>query len=326
MILTRFINDHNDLLLFIYRFLNIHEIKDLETCLSRIKKTPPLLLPFIVSISRNSTYPFYFVFGNDIHEFIDYELWKCHVLLVFKSIVNHKIKKFSFTSFNDVYSIFLGIHDYFHRIKQTDIQQVNHQTLTIKITNLVKWWSIYDSLQVNDRIDAMDYLGVWYECIVVEKHPIRGLLVQYIGWNYSWNEWYPYNKRFYIAALHTFTPLWRNTIRKGQMIEYQIDNMWYETICIERNDKSIRLERLMDKRIINIADIYQEKNICPIGFHIYYYFSKNAKQTYLYRDKYCLYNLSLLPRNGIEVLYLTIDLSKNLVRLQEHVQELSRTR
>jgi hypothetical protein len=164
----------------------------------------------------------------------------------------------------------------------------------------------------------MDNWGVWYEAIVMERDTKQGILVHYVGWKHSWDEWFQEKKRFHIAPLHTFTPPWKEQIQEGHIIEHKISNMWYETVCIEKKDTFIRLQRIADNKIIDIENIYQDNTICPMGFHLYFFQTK-CDLHQRYRKKYCLYNISLLPRNGSDSLYIILSLLEKRMRLQEHV-------
>jgi hypothetical protein len=213
----------------------------------------------------------------------------------------------------------MGTHPFLHRLLETDIQLYPKQNkLSIQRTHLTRWWDIYDRVAINEHIDVMDQWGVWYEAVVMERDNERGVFIHYIGWKHSWDEWFPRQQRFHFAPLHTFTPRWRDGIQIGQVVEHRANHMWYETICIEKKDKSVWLERVLDNQIIHITDIYQEKDICPMGFHIHYCM-KDRDPTQKYRKKYSIYNLSLFPQNGNDTLFIVMNLLEKRAYLQEHI-------
>lgn len=305
----------------VYPFLMIEELIKLENMFNLIKKEEPLS-KIIESIFKNSVEYVYFDQHNlKIYKWIEYEIYKDAIVVIYESINNknrhvQKLKKM-FISFHNAYSFINGWSIGFHRIKKSDIN-TDILNISIKIKNKSKWWDIYHTLKIGDKIDAMDSWGIWYEAVVIDKHVKNGIYVKYKGWNETWNEWYQYDKRFNIAPLNTFTPFWKKEIKKQEVIEYKDDNnMWYETICIDKKGDSIVLQRVNDNKIIIIDDIYKNDNICPIGIHIIWVNTIcNPKNRYWF--KYSIRNLSLFAKKkGKETIYIKINLIDRRIRITD---------
>lgn len=137
--------------------------------------------------------------------------------------------------------------------------------------------SFLDSVQVGDRLDAMDGEHKWYHAIVLaiakgnkpsnvnekwvwkndatraldeanEDEDDEMFLIHYYGWSSKWDRWYSRNVHGgWLAPLSSHYPMWQANVKVGDIVEactgvYDGRHLWVRAKVLDMDEGRLRVQ------------------------------------------------------------------------------------
>jgi len=141
--------------------------------------------------------------------------------------------------------------------------------------------------RLNERVDAMDNEGVWYEAKIIGITD-EYYTVHFLSWSNKWDIKIA-KKSYAIAKLYTFTPNWRKNIKKNDLIDIKIKNLWYvgDITDKSRNYVWIKVKTLKNSLTSQIfKKLIHDDSIAMHKTHTGIHNNPNPDYQTIYRFKY----------------------------------------